>query len=524
MKTLLVTGGAGFIGGTFVRQLLATTDWRIINLDALTYAGNLASLEHAMQDDRHVFIHGDIRDGKLVRDIMEKHRCSAVVHFAAESHVDRSIGNPTEFAETNVMGTLQLLQAAHAHWKTLDDSAKADFRFLHVSTDEVYGSLGDTGKFSETTPYSPNSPYSASKAASDHFVRAYQETFGLPTLMTHCSNNYGPYQFPEKLIPLMILNAVAGKPLPVYGDGKNVRDWIHVEDHCDAIRVVLAKGKPGETYNIGGDCEKSNLDVVHTICDAVDKLARTSTDAPSREQITYVTDRPGHDFRYAIDGTKIATELGWTPKTPFDKGIEQAVRWYLDNEAWVAEVSQSYDGERLGLNDGATRRTGTHPQEPIDDVVFNAIKRFTDDRGWLSEIYRHDEVDPEYHPRMAYISETLPGVARGPHEHVDQADLFAFYGPGDFELYLWDAREKSATHGNRSVTVVGESNPQTVIIPPGVVHAYKNISSKPGRVVNAPNRLYAGEGKSEPVDEIRHEDTPGSPYSIDDMEQSCTTK
>lgn len=522
MQTLLVTGGAGFIGSTFVRQLLAASDWRIVNLDALTYAGNLASLQHAMQDEsRHVFVHGDIRDRSLVSELLQKYDCDALVHFAAESHVDRSIGNPTEFAETNVMGTLQLLQASLSYWQGLEGEAKDRFRFLHVSTDEVYGSLGDTGKFLESTPYAPNSPYSASKAASDHFVRAYQETFGLPTLMTHCSNNYGPYQFPEKLIPLMILNAVAGKPLPVYGDGKNVRDWIHVEDHCEAIRTVLSKGKPGDTYNIGGDCEQSNLDVVHAICDAVDKIAKPDATRPSRELIQFVTDRPGHDFRYAIDGSKIASELGWVPKTPFSKGMEQAVRWYLENAEWVGEVSGGYDGERIGLLDAATtQRQAKFPHETIEGVIFTEIKRFSDDRGWLCELYRHDEVDEQYHPRMAYISETLPGVARGPHEHVDQADLFAFYGPGDFELYLWDNRKSSATYGKRSVTIVGESNPQTVIIPPGVVHAYKNVSTLPGRVVNAPNRLYAGHGKAEPVDEIRHEDTPGSPYSIEDMERS----
>ncbi len=520
MKTYLITGGAGFIGSTFVRQLLASSSCRIINLDALTYAGNLGSLQHAIQDkERHVFVKGDIRDRQLVSELLEKYQCSAIVHFAAESHVDRSLENPNEFAETNVMGTLQLLQAALAYWNNLEGEAKDEFRFLHVSTDEVYGSLGDEGKFKETTPYSPNSPYSASKAASDHFVRAYHETFHLPTLMTHCSNNYGPYQFPEKLIPLMILNAVAGKPLPVYGDGKNVRDWIHVEDHCDAIRVVLKKGTPGQTYNVGGNCEKSNLDVVHTICDAVDRLAKSDSDQPSRELIQYVTDRPGHDFRYAIDGSKIEKTLGWIPKTPFETGIEQAVRWYLENKEWVAEVSQKYDGKRLGLSasDSVSGSPDDLPQQEIEGVVFGDIKRFTDDRGWLCELFRHDEIDPEFHPRMAYVSETLPGVARGPHEHVDQADYFAFYGPGDFELYLWDNRESSPTSGNRSVVVVGASNPSTVIIPAGVVHAYKNISPVSGRVVNAPNRLYAGEGKSEPVDEIRHEDTPGSPYSIEEF-------
>lgn len=350
MKTILVTGGAGFIGGCFVRRAVARGDTRLVNLDKLTYAGNTASLPSA-DGQRHLFVEGDIGDTELVSELLTAHRPDAIVNFAAESHVDRSIDGPAEFVETNVVGTFRLLEAALAHYRGLEDSDKQQFRFVHVSTDEVYGSLGADGKFTEQTPYAPNSPYSASKAASDHFVRAYHHTFGLPTIITNCSNNYGPYQFPEKLIPLMTLNAIAGKPLPVYGDGGNVRDWLYVEDHCAALETVLDRGQIGETYNIGGDCEQTNLQIVHTICDTVQELI---ADLPHkcRDLITYVTDRPGHDRRYAIDAAKIHRDLSWAPQTRFDEGIRQTVQWYLDSTEWVQQVtSGSYRLERLGLTE-----------------------------------------------------------------------------------------------------------------------------------------------------------------------------
>ena len=352
MRTVLVTGGAGFIGGEFVRQLLREeSQTRIVNLDKLTYAGNLDSLAEFAGDSRHRFIQGDICDSALVRQLLTEHQPSAVVHFAAESHVDRSIDGPRVFLETNVMGTFTLLQEARGYWSALADDAKKDFRFLHVSTDEVYGSLGDTGLFSETTPYDPHSPYSASKAASDHFVSAYHHTYGLPTLITNCSNNYGPYQFPEKLIPLMILNALDGKALPVYGDGLNVRDWLFVGDHCRAIRSVLANGRTGETYNVGGNSERQNIEVVKTICKIVDELAPPLPAGPRESLITYVKDRPGHDRRYAIDATKIATELHWQPSVTFEEGIRQTVAWYLSNVDWINRVqSGDYRRERLGTN------------------------------------------------------------------------------------------------------------------------------------------------------------------------------
>ncbi|MBK8322154.1 MAG: dTDP-glucose 4,6-dehydratase [Betaproteobacteria bacterium] len=335
---ILVTGGAGFIGSNFVIDWLAAGGEPVVNVDKLTYAGNLANLASLGADPRHRFVRADIGEQSAFDALLAEHRPRAIVNFAAESHVDRSIDGPGDFIETNITGTYTLLEAARAYWGALEDGAKASFRFLHVSTDEVYGSLGETDPgFTETTPYAPNSPYSASKAASDHLVRAYHHTYGLPVLTTNCSNNYGPYQFPEKLIPLMILNALEGKPLPVYGDGMQVRDWLYVGDHCTAIRTVLAKGRAGDVYNIGGNSEKRNLEVVHALCDTLGRLAPRAAGG-YRDLITYVKDRPGHDRRYAIDATKIRTELGWTPTETFESGLERTVRWYLDNAAWVAEV------------------------------------------------------------------------------------------------------------------------------------------------------------------------------------------
>jgi dTDP-glucose 4,6-dehydratase len=323
---LLVTGGAGFIGSNFVASTIAATGEPIVNLDKLTYAGSLRNLERLRDDPRHVFVQGDIGDRALVRELLKKHRPRAIVHLAAESHVDRSISGPGAFIQTNVMGTFALLEEARA----VSDS----IRFLQVSTDEVYGSLGPTDSaFTETTPYAPNSPYAASKASADHLVRAYHHTYGLPTLTTNCSNNYGPYQFPEKLIPLMIGNALAGKPLPVYGDGKNVRDWLYVLDHCEALRVVLERGRVGETYNIGGGAERANIDLVNTICGLLDKAAPRKGGARYAELITFVKDRPGHDRRYAIDSTKLARELGWTPRENFESGLRKTVDWYVQNRA-----------------------------------------------------------------------------------------------------------------------------------------------------------------------------------------------
>ena len=350
MNTLLVTGGAGFIGSCFVRQWFAEEQGAIVNLDKLTYAGNLDSLDAVAQDRRHRFVRGDIGDSQLVARLLEEHRARAIINFAAESHVDRSIDGPAEFLETNVVGSFRLLEAARRYWERLDEPQARKFRFLQVSTDEVFGSLGPEGAFSETTAYSPNSPYSASKAAFDHFVRAYHHTYGLPTLVTNCSNNYGPFQFPEKLIPLMILNAVEGKPLPVYGDGQQVRDWLFVEDHCSAIRRVLELGRPGETYNIGGNCERTNLSIVESICAAIDNRLPELAHGPCRSLITYVKDRPGHDRRYAIDAAKIGRELGWRPAQRFESGLALTVDWYLANHRWVNRVtSGSYRRERLGL-------------------------------------------------------------------------------------------------------------------------------------------------------------------------------
>lgn len=336
---ILVTGGAGFIGANFVLDWLRQSGEPVLNVDKLTYAGNLGTLKPLQSDAKHVFAQVDICDGLAIETLFTKHQPRAVVHFAAESHVDRSIHSPADFVRTNVVGTFTLLEAARAYWKGLEGEAKAAFRFLHVSTDEVFGSLSSTDpQFSEATPYAPNSPYSATKAGSDHLVRAYHHTYGLPTLTTNCSNNYGPYQFPEKLIPLMVANALAGKALPVYGDGQNVRDWLYVGDHCAAIREVLARGKPGETYNIGGWNEKKNLEVVHTLCDLLD-VARPKAAGSYRDQITYVNDRPGHDRRYAIDAGKLERELGWKPAETFETGLSKTVQWYLDNQAWVNEVA-----------------------------------------------------------------------------------------------------------------------------------------------------------------------------------------
>jgi dTDP-glucose 4,6-dehydratase len=347
-KTLLVTGGAGFIGANFVLQAIAD-GLRVINLDKLTYAGNPDTLAALVGNDRHVFVHGDIGDRTLVAQLLQQHRPDAIVNFAAESHVDRSIDGPAEFVQTNVVGTLGLLECARDYWRSLEGSARDGFRFLHVSTDEVYGSLGAAGKFTEQTAYAPNSPYSASKAASDHLVRAFQHTYGLPTLTTNCSNNYGPYQFPEKLIPLIIQKALAGAALPVYGDGRNIRDWLFVGDHCSAIRRVLAAGRVGETYNVGGNAERENITVVQTICALLD-ARQPLTDGKKREAlITYVKDRPGHDRRYAIDSSKLQHELGWHPSQSFESGIAQTVDWYLTHQSWSQRVLDgSYRMERLG--------------------------------------------------------------------------------------------------------------------------------------------------------------------------------
>jgi dTDP-glucose 4,6-dehydratase len=341
--TIIVTGGAGFIGSNFVLDWLAHGDETVVNLDALTYAGNLHNLDALRGNAKHVFVQGDICDRALMDKLFAEHQPRAVVHFAAESHVDRSIHGPGEFMRTNVQGTFTLLEAARAHWGALEGDAKNGFRFLHVSTDEVYGSLApDAPAFTETHAYEPNSPYSASKAASDHLVRAWHHTYGLPVLTTNCSNNYGPYHFPEKLIPLMIVNALAGKPLPVYGDGMQVRDWLYVRDHCSAIRAVLAQGRLGETYNIGGWNEKPNIDIVKTICALLDELRPNAAGSYTRH-IAYVKDRPGHDRRYAIDARKIERELGWRPVETFESGIRKTVQWYLDNADWVAGVqSGSY--------------------------------------------------------------------------------------------------------------------------------------------------------------------------------------
>ena len=350
---ILVTGGAGFIGSALVRQLIAETSAEVCNVDKLTYAGNLASLAQARQSNRHQFHQVDICDGPALARILADFQPDTVMHLAAESHVDRSIDGPAEFIQTNVVGTFTLLDAATAYWRGRDEANRAAFRFHHISTDEVFGSLGSEGQFDEATAYDPRSPYSASKAASDHLVRAWHHTHGLPVVLTNCSNNYGPYHFPEKLIPLTILKAIAGENLPVYGDGSNVRDWLHVEDHARALRAVVEHGRLGETYCVGGNAERTNLQVVHAICDELDRLRPRGDGQSYRTQISFVTDRPGHDFRYAIDAGKLKAELGWEPRESFESGIAATVRWYLDNEDWWRAVqSGAYQGERLGLAHG----------------------------------------------------------------------------------------------------------------------------------------------------------------------------
>ncbi len=352
MKTWLVTGGAGFIGSNFIRYIVQQADVQVVNLDKLTYAGNLESLADLSEHPRYSFIQGDIADQTLVKGLLHLYRPQAVVNFAAESHVDRSIEGPGDFIQTNIVGTFNLLEAVRSYWNEERMNNEDDFRFLHISTDEVYGSLGSTGFFTETTPFAPNSPYSASKASSDHLVRAYYHTYGLPTLTTNCSNNYGPYQFPEKLIPLVLLNALEGKALPVYGDGQNIRDWLYVLDHCSALKTVIERGKIGETYNIGGNNEKSNLDVVHTLCDLLDELSPQPKGRSYRQQIVFVKDRPGHDQRYAIDSTKLQTTLDWQPAETFTTGLRKTVEWYLENRVWCQRVCDgSYRRERFGFGE-----------------------------------------------------------------------------------------------------------------------------------------------------------------------------
>jgi len=347
---LLITGGAGFIGSAVVRHVIAETDWSVANVDKLTYAGNLESLAEARTSNRHRHFKVDICDRPAIDEIFREVRPDAVLHLAAESHVDRSIDGAAPFIQTNVVGTWSLLEAALAHWRTLDADARQRFRFQHISTDEVFGSLGPNGRFTERTPYAPNSPYSASKASSDHLVRAWHHTHGLPVLTTNCSNNYGPYHFPEKLIPLVIIRALRGERLPIYGRGENVRDWLHVEDHAEALTLVLRKGRPGETYNVGGDSERRNIDVVRAICSVLDELLPASPHRPHERLIEYVTDRPGHDARYAIDAAKIRDELGWRPRHSFEEGLRETVQWFIRNKVWWERVmSGAYRGERLGL-------------------------------------------------------------------------------------------------------------------------------------------------------------------------------
>lgn len=344
---VIVTGGAGFIGSALVRHLVLEQGYEVLNVDNLTYAGNLASLRDVEGKANYRFLQADICDRAAMEQAVASFRPDRIMHLAAESHVDRSITGAAEFIQTNVIGTFTLLEVARGYWSALDGAAKAAFRFLHVSTDEVYGSLGDEGLFREDTPYDPSSPYSASKASSDHLAKAWQRTYGLPVVVSNCSNNYGPYHFPEKLIPLTILNALAGRPLPVYGKGENVRDWLYVEDHARALDLIVAQGRPGETYNVGGRNERRNIDVVRRICAVLDELAPGN--APRESLIEFVTDRPGHDARYAIDATRLETELGWRAREDFDSGIEKTVRWYLDNEWWWGPLRERYDGQRLGL-------------------------------------------------------------------------------------------------------------------------------------------------------------------------------
>jgi len=362
-KTILVTGGAGFIGSNFVRCERLRSN-RIINLDILTYAGNLLNLEQLKGDSDHIFIQGDIRDRELVRKLLKGYQPDAVVNLAAESHVDRSIDSPESFIQTNIIGTYHLMEEAREYWKSLSPERREHFRFLHVSTDEVYGSLGPQAPaFIENSPYAPNSPYSASKAASDHLVRAYFHTFGVPAIITNCSNNYGPRQFPEKLAPLIVLNAVEGKPLPIYGDGLNVRDWLHVDDHCDALHAVLEKGKPGQTYNIGGCCEKTNLETVNTLCALLDEMIPTSRHVPHCSLITFVEDRPGHDRRYAIDCSRIRSELGWRAKETFESGMRKTIQWYLDNPEWVHSIKTGAYRDWMSRQYGGAGKNEDSPQK-----------------------------------------------------------------------------------------------------------------------------------------------------------------
>ena len=352
VRTLLITGGAGFIGSNLVHYILENTSYRIINLDKLTYAGNLNSLSDILPHPRHIFIKGSIQDGALVRQLLEQYQPDGVVHLAAESHVDRSIDGPGEFIQTNIVGTFELLECVRHYWYQQEAAWKNAFRFVQISTDEVYGSLGTEGYFTEETKYAPNSPYSASKAAADHLARAYFHTYGLPVLITNCSNNYGPYQFPEKLIPLMIFTALQGNMLPIYGDGRNIRDWLFVLDHCNAILKVLTAGKPGEVYAVGGNNEKTNLQVVQSICDLLDNMRPYKNGDSYRQLITFVKDRPGHDQRYAIDSSKLKTELGWTAQESFESGLSKTVTWYLENLDWCESIrTGNYRCERLGLID-----------------------------------------------------------------------------------------------------------------------------------------------------------------------------
>ncbi|MDX1484466.1 MAG: dTDP-glucose 4,6-dehydratase [Alphaproteobacteria bacterium] len=348
--TIIVTGGAGFIGSAVIRRLIGGSDHTVVNVDKLTYAGNLESLGTARDDPRHVFERADICDAAAMTRIFKDYRPRAVMHLAAESHVDRSIDGPADFISTNIVGTFTLLEAARRYWAGLDGADRDRFRFHHISTDEVFGSLGEDGLFTETTPYAPRSPYSASKAASDHLARAWHETYGLPVIVTNCSNNYGPYQFPEKLIPVLILKALKGEPMPVYGEGENIRDWLHVEDHAEALCLVLERGRIGETYNIGGNAERRNIDVAEAVCAAMDELLADSAHAPHAGLIEFVTDRPGHDLRYAMDSSKIERELGWRPRTSFEAGLRDTVAWYLHNRQWWERIlSGDYRAERLGL-------------------------------------------------------------------------------------------------------------------------------------------------------------------------------
>ena len=349
-RKILVTGGAGFIGSALIRYLLAQTNCEVINLDALTYAASPATLDQLDIHDRHHFEKADIQDAGAVRDILNRHRPDGIIHLAAESHVDRSIDESLPFIRTNVLGTCILLDEARGYWDSLPAARKDAFRFLHVSTDEVYGSLGDTGAFTETTPYAPNSPYAASKASADHMVRAWSHTYGLPIVISNCSNNYGPYQFPEKLIPLMIIKAMQGEDLSVYGRGENVRDWLHVDDHARALWLIFTKGQAGECYNVGGDSEHRNIDVVRKVCHILDEIEPDAKGGPRERLITYVDDRPGHDFRYAIDATKLKTGLGWAPEVGFDVGLRQTISWYQENQDWWRDIQKAqYKGQRLGL-------------------------------------------------------------------------------------------------------------------------------------------------------------------------------